>query len=277
MARDSEWREHVGLGKSIDVGGVRTFYVDLGEGSPLMLLHGWASSSFTWRRNYSALAERFRVIAVDLPGFGLSERLESGYEPSRVTEHLLRFAEALGIERFSTVGLSMGGVIAAQVALTRPETVSKLVLVNPAFGVRGPKWASHLRRAARRRPVSSLLRALLINRYVVKRVLSGAVWVKEIVNDETVTGYYMSIKGSGRTLLDAFDVIRGFDPAALESLKVPTLFVLGERDSLVPCEGNLELAGRIGAEVVLVRDAGHLVQEERPDDFNAAVIGFLSR
>lgn len=265
------------LGKSIDVGGIRTFCVDLGEGSPVLLLHGWASSSFAWRRNYRALAERFRVIAVDLPGFGLSERLKSGYGLSQVTEHLLSFAEALKIERFSLVGLSMGGVIAAQIALTRPDRVGKLVLVNPAFGVGRAGRARLMGTVARRRPVASLLRALLVNRYTVRRVLRDAVWDEEVVNDEAVTGYYESIRSSGRTLLDAFEVIRGFDPTALESLRVPTLFMLGERDNLVPCVGNLELARRIGSEVLLVRDAGHLVQEERPEAFNAAVMDFLSR
>ncbi|MDW8041756.1 MAG: alpha/beta hydrolase [Nitrososphaerota archaeon] len=276
MTYDKEWREHVAHGKHVDVNGIRTFCVDIGRGSPVLLIHGWGSSSFTWRKNYSSLAEGFRVIAVDLPGFGLSERLREGCRLPWVTEHLLKLAEVLGLGSLSVVGLSMGGVIASHLAATHPERVRELVLVNPSLRLRQIGRRPPSGRLIRSGPVAALLAAVLVNRYFVRRALRNAVWFKEVVDEEMVTGYYMSVKESGRTLLEAFDIIAGFDLKTLETLKVPTLFILGERDRLVPAEANAELAGRMGSAVRTIPDAGHLVHEERPEMFNSVLKEYLS-
>ncbi|MCS7095354.1 MAG: alpha/beta hydrolase [Thaumarchaeota archaeon] len=277
MTYDKEWREHVAHGKHVDVNGIRTFCVDIGRGSAVLLIHGWGSSSFTWRKNYSSLAEGFRVIAVDLPGFGLSERLKEGLRLSSVTEHLLKLAEVLGLGSLSVVGLSMGGVIASHLAATHPEWVRELVLVNPSLRLRQTGRGPPSSRLIRSGPVAALLAAVLVNRYFVRRVLRNAVWVKDVVDEEMVTGYYMSVKESGRTLLEAFDIIASFDLKTFETLKVPTLFILGERDRLVPTEANAELAGRMGSDVSTIPDAGHLVHEERPEMFNSVLKEYLSR
>lgn len=71
------WPEHVKQGIKAVVDGVEVFYVENGVGEPVVLIHGWASSSYSWRRNIPALAEHFRVIALDLPGFGLSQSFQT--------------------------------------------------------------------------------------------------------------------------------------------------------------------------------------------------------
>ena len=88
------WSEHVASGKKAGVGGLEVFYVDRGAGDAVVLVHGWASSSFSWRRVIPHLSQRFRVIALDLPGFGLSQRLPGGLDLEPVRDCLLYTSDA---------------------------------------------------------------------------------------------------------------------------------------------------------------------------------------
>ena len=105
---------------------------DVGTGPPLILLHGLAGSARWWARNIPALSRSFRVIAIDLPGFGASPRGHR-LELDGVVDQLVGTMDALGIDRASVIGHSMGGLIAGGLAADRPERVERLVLVDAAF------------------------------------------------------------------------------------------------------------------------------------------------
>ena len=124
----------IGAGRTVEVDGVATFYHEAGEGEAVILVHGagpGASGLSNWSRNIEPLARRFRVLTIDLPGFGRSAKLPI---PSRFFEyyglHLGRFLDTLGIGRAHLVGNSLGGGASMMLALRRPEKVGKMVLMG---------------------------------------------------------------------------------------------------------------------------------------------------
>ncbi|MCS7145720.1 MAG: alpha/beta fold hydrolase [Nitrososphaerota archaeon] len=271
------WRGHLALGKSVYVGGRAVFCVDLGEGESVLLIHGWASSSFSWLRNYRELSRSFRVVAVDLPGFGLSEPLPGGLRLEPLVEHLRGFLEALGVGRVSLVGHSMGGAVAASFASRYADIVERVALINPALSAAGRGPREGFTKLARKRMVARILAPFLLRRGFVRKALLSSVWRKEAIDDEIVTGFYFSIKNSGTTLIEASRILESFHPKFLEELRAPALFILGERDEWVPVKMNIELAEKIGAEVFVVPDAGHIPQLENPKLVNEKLRDFLSR
>ena len=129
----SLWTETLGGElRFVSAAGVRTRCLRLGDGADLVLLHGRGGHLETFARNVGPLSKRYRVCAFDLAGHGLSEPMSGDYTVGRLAEHVDAVLEALGIERAHFVGQSLGGWIAAWLAITRPGRVERLILIEPA-------------------------------------------------------------------------------------------------------------------------------------------------
>src|SRR5687767_14935498 len=115
----------------LDVRGVRTHVREAGSGPPLLLLHG-AGGAGPWRPYQDMLATEFRVIVPDHPGWGLSDRPDWVESMDDLVYHYLDFLETIGIERANVVGQSLGGWLAAELAVAHPEIVERMVLIDPA-------------------------------------------------------------------------------------------------------------------------------------------------
>ena len=116
-----------------DVNGTRIYYVQAGRGEPVVLIHGLNASTFSFRYIIPELAQHYRVVALDLQGFGYSARpAGADYSLTAQAELVRRAMERLGIERATVVGHSMGGAVAMRLAVRSPERVVRLVLVNSA-------------------------------------------------------------------------------------------------------------------------------------------------
>lgn len=269
------WSEHVTNGSRITVDDVDIFYVERGVGQPVVFIHGWAASSFSWRKTLPTVSQHFRALALDLPGFGLSKRPPAGISLSTVTDILLKALDKLGAERFSLVGHSLGGAISAYMAANLPDKVEKLVLVNPSLLGADSGRRPLAMELARKRVFNTLITRLLVRKYFIKRVLRDLFVDKSALDDETVEGYYESVKRSGPVLVEAGNIWREFRTEYVDMIKCPKLFVLGEMDNVVPFRKNLELAQKIGAEVHVEPNAGHIVHEERVESFNNVILRFL--
>jgi pimeloyl-ACP methyl ester carboxylesterase len=129
----------------VEANGIRVHYVRHGEGSPLVLLHGWPEFWRTWRKNIPVLAENFDVVAPDLRGFGDTEKLGLPDPPSRLlgdlVEDLRGLADALGFERFGVVSHDVGAYVAQGFVRKHPERLSGLFFFNCPYPGIGKRWA----------------------------------------------------------------------------------------------------------------------------------------
>jgi pimeloyl-ACP methyl ester carboxylesterase len=271
------WETHLRTGSLKEVNGLETFYVSMGSGPAVLLIHGWAASSFTWRKVYGPLSARFHVVAVDLPGFGNSQPLPGGLSLDGVGTHITALMDALAVERFAVVGHSMGGVVASYLAAAYPERVWATVLAAPGFMTFSRGRRPFYVELARRRAVGRLLAGFLVNRRFVGRALRNACQRKEVVDDEMVEGYLLSIKKNPATLLEAFNITEGFSLEMLERVKSPVLMVWGSDDRWVPISVGYEVSEKRGWSVVVVDGTGHLPHEEKPEEFESIVRGFLTQ
>jgi len=251
------------------VNGVRLACRVEGQGPPLLLLHGLGGSQDDWRRQVPAFAQRYRVIVPDLRGFGDSERRE----PFTVQQHARDVAAllgALGIPRAHVVGLSMGGAVAMELALSDPARVAGLVLANtaPGFELRG--WQR------RYMAFSRFLLALLFGVGGVARLFSRAVFPaphqerlrRRLLERASHTSRWVYL-ASLRSL------IRWHAEDRLPALRAPTLVIGAEHDYTDIHEKRRWAAKVPGARVVMLPGSRHRSELDAPAAFNDAVGRFL--
>lgn len=273
----------------VDINGVTVHYKEAGQGdTALLLLHGFASSTYSWREVMEPLAEDAHVVAFDRPAFGLTERPMPGDFPDGVNPYTadaqvdltVGLMDALGIERGVLVGNSAGGTIATYTALRYPERVQALVLVDAAIyeGGGSPGWI---------RPLLTTPQARRIGPLLVRNIrdwgyqFGQSAWHDPArFTDEIWANYSKPLQAENwdRALWELTQASRplGLDQR-LEELAVPVLVITGDDDRIVPTEQSIRLAGEIpGAELVVIPNCGHVPQEECPDAFLAAMAEFLA-
>jgi pimeloyl-ACP methyl ester carboxylesterase len=280
--RETDWSREL---KRADIAGIPVNYVDVGSGDrePVVLVHGLGGQWQNWLENIPRLAQERRVVAMDLPGSGLTPEPEDeeisipGY--GRCVNAL---CDKLGLGKVHLVGNSMGGFIAAEVAIQFPERVARLVLVSAAglssaetlqapiltFGRVATALATNTVAQYRKlasRPITRHASLFLVARH--PRLLKA---------DLAYEGFF---KGAGKP---------GFDGALRASLeydfrdrlpevKVPTLIVWGEKDSIIPVRDADEYERLIDdSRKVVMRDTGHIPMAERPNAFNDVLVEFLA-
>jgi pimeloyl-ACP methyl ester carboxylesterase len=264
------------VARYITIDSTRIRYVDTGRGPTVVLIHGLAASIYSWRHTILPVAQSgFRVIAFDNRGFGFSSKPSHGYSNQEYIELLFGLLDSLGVSEAVLVGHSMGGAIAAEAALDRPDRVRGLALVDAAgLNVR---WPFMLRVA--HWPIVGVLFDRLRGRSATAGILKALYGVPSRVSAEQVDQYYAPIAepGFGRSLRGVLGQFR-FDALTdrLGDLSTPTLVMWGTADRLIPLAVGEAMADRIpGALLVRFPDAGHAVPEETPEAFNQALIGFL--
>ena len=260
----------------LEVDGTRIRYIDVGRGAPVVFLHGLGASMYAWRRNLATVAAAgFRVIAFDNRGFGLSDKPAAPYDNAAYARLAIALMDSLRLTDAVLVGHSMGGAIAAQVAIEYPARVRGLVLVGSAgLGAREPL----LFRVARW-PVLGPAALALRGRGFTARLLRSAYFDPGKVTEADVDQYYAPVAQPeyGRALRG---VLQQFRFTALEGrldrIAAPTLVLWGEEDRWVPTGlGRALAAGITRSAFVSVPHAGHSVQEEAPDEVNHLFIRFL--
>jgi pimeloyl-ACP methyl ester carboxylesterase len=245
-----------------------------------VLIHGFTGSTFTWRDTLPALAATHRVVALDLPGFGFSDRNpQLTYTPDAHARRVVRLMDELGIQRATLVGHSMGGGVAERVAAAHPERVERLVLVAAVDASERPDWQ---RRSARTMELvlfgaGLVFRSPWLARRTVRRVV-GAMAPDEYASDDVIDGYLSPLLRAGtvKCVRLLFEQTREQPPCDLGAIAAPALIISGELDRDVPATVGERLAGRIpGARHIVQPLSGHLLAEEKPELFLEAVLGFL--
>jgi pimeloyl-ACP methyl ester carboxylesterase len=276
---DIDWQQHL---HSIVVHGARVNYVEIGEGSPVVLIHGLSGCWQNWLENIPHLARRHRVIALDLAGFGESELPQEEISIPGYGRFVDAFLGEIGVERGALIGNSMGGFIAAETAISHPSRVDKLVLVSAAGLMRvGHRREAALGRAARMfHPAAAAVlarRESLIKRPGLRRrILYGVVRYPHRIEPELI---YEVASGAGKPgFMAALEAIVKYDfRERLTEISVPTLIVWGSKDRIVPVAGAYEYEELIpDSRRVIFEQTGHLAMVERPARFNQLVEEFLN-
>jgi pimeloyl-ACP methyl ester carboxylesterase len=279
--RGIDWQAEL---RTVQLGADRLSYVDLGSGDrTVLLVHGLGGNLTAWLENLPALAARYRVIAVDLPGFGHSPPAGDGISIPGYARTLERFCDALGVNSAVLAGSSLGGWVAAELTLRTPALVEALVLVDAAgivptlrerwkarammeTAALGAPFAPRFRRALASRP---RLRAMAL-RYTIDRPAAlAADLVYMALPAVPDPGFVPAFIAARRSWSDGWC-------DRLTEVQCPTLIVWGARDALLPLRHAREYARLIRpSRLVVIDEAGHLPMLEQPALFNRAVLEFI--
>lgn len=268
----------VGVSKYVDVRGVRTHYHDAGTGDPVLLLHGsgpGVSAWANWRLTLPVLAERFRVLAADIVGFGHTERpADVRYSLRTWTDHVWGFADAMGLERFSVIGNSLGGRISLEMAADRPERIARMVLMgSPGVGMTATEGLTGVRAYE---PSHDNMRTLLKTWFVVDPDLI----TEDLVRDryeasvapgahEAYTAMFNDPRHAGGQLGITEEQVRAITP--------PALLVHGREDRVIPAGISWTMVHLLpNADLHVFARCGHWTQIERADEFNTVVGDYLA-
>lgn len=252
-----------------------------GAGDPVVLIHGFGGSTYSWRETFPRLQESFDLLAVDLNGFGYTQRPRAAqdYSLAGQVELVLRLLDHLHIDRAHFVGHSYGGGVVLSLARSHPQRVQSLVLVDaapPGGAAPGQTWI---------RLFAPLVLWYTENFALTPKAIGDAlrsvVYVDAIVTSEMIDQYLRRLRIAG--FRDAFYGLtaarnRSLTDEDLATLDRPALVIWGRHDSVVPLRTGQELSRKLPhATWVVIEQAGHLPMEEQPDAFAAALRDFLAR
>jgi pimeloyl-ACP methyl ester carboxylesterase len=277
-----DWRAHQ---RWVSVHGRPVNTIELGVGEPVLFIHGLGGSWPNWLEQLPVLGAGRRAIALDLPGFGASPMPAASISIPHYAEIVAGVMDALEIPSAAIVGNSMGGEISAELAITDPDRVQRLVLVSPA-GVSTASVAKRLPAIRRAHPaVHAFTQWMGANAdQVVRRPRARAAALRAVAaQPQNIAPEFAAeqLRGMGKPgFLPALEAIAAHSQTLRERLPAigcPTLVVWGDKDPVVPVRDAEVFAGQIpGARKVVWEQTGHVAMFERADEFNALLESFLS-
>ena len=276
---DRDWSAAQGPGRTVEVDGVTLHYIEKalpigGHVPAIVMVHGFGGHTYSYRYQLEDLGQDYRCIAIDLKGFGYSERPETGdYSLSEQARLVLGAMDRLGIERATLIGHSMGGEVVMRMAEMAPERVDKLIL---AATVPGKK--------VRLAPRIGAMRPLMVP---LARFTAWSSWRRLFYDPskldiEAIRAAYTRparIHGSLNTVWQMWDDVRHNDePIDHSRITMPVLILWAERERILPLPGSSLrwLQKRLpNATTVHIPRTGHMLLEEQPAAATDAIRGFL--
>ena len=270
----------------INVNGIRTRYWTAGDKGPaLLLIHGFGASVEIWQHNIEPLAKFYKVYAIDLVGFGRTEKHEGPYTPSFMVDFINDALTVLNLEKVTLIGLSMGGGLSILYTLRFPHKVDKLVLVDSA-GL-GKEVIFSMR----------LMSLPFLGEFVTKpsRKMAYLFFKPAVLNPNQLKGqftdiYYelFSLPGAQTAMLkvirsgcNIFGIKKDVLNETLMNLHritSPTLIIWGRQDAILPLKQAYYAKEKISnSKLHIIEQCGHMPNFEKPDEFNQVVLDFLSR
>jgi 4,5:9,10-diseco-3-hydroxy-5,9,17-trioxoandrosta-1(10),2-diene-4-oate hydrolase len=261
----------MGIGRRVDLGDASMVIDDhAGDGTPILLLHGWLRNRHSWRGFAPVLARHTRVIVPDLPGFGASDIPTARYDVGFFVDAVRKLLDRIGVARVRVVGHGLGGAIALALAIDHPEHVERVVVASPS-------WTQNVLLGLRARwltsgPWGRVAFELGLSRGRVRRMLETRHFQEaELVDDALLDAVWAPLLRSRSRLAAWRSLATDLDPGLTERvarLTVPTVAVWGYNDRVHP----LDLARRLEAaapavKLTMIPNCGHAVHETRPRSF----------
>ncbi len=270
------------LGQFFNVDGLRTHVVVRGEGSPVILVHGLASYVYSWRHNLNELAKSHRVYALDLPGFGFSDKPSNhDYSLGAQAEFIKSFMDLMKIPQASFAGNSMGGGVVLEMAMRHPERVKGIIIIG-SVGVRKEQFAPWMRKMT-----STIMRSgfagLIVPGPRRMRWLMGQLYHdRSKILPQDVEAYLLPLqtpefKRALSSMLATLH-LKLSNTERLTQIDHPTLILWGEEDRVMSKDIAFHFKNSLRqAQLVIVPNAGHSLIQERPEVANQHMLSFLEQ
>lgn len=261
-------RQQAGLSsREVEVNGLAIHYYEGGpaDGETLLMIHGFGANRDNWLRFARYFTHRYRVLALDLPGFGESSRPDASYDVASQVERLRDFAKTLKVEQLHLIGNSMGGHIAALYAARHPEEVASVALLNNS-GVNAPRKSEMILRLERGEPnplvarnaeeFDELMNFVFVTPPPLPDSLKRYFAAQSVANREHYERVFVQLRGNYVPL----------EPE-LPNIQAPTLLLWGDKDRVLDVS-SIEVMKPLlrKPSVVLMKDCGHAPMIERPEE-----------
>lgn len=267
------------------VNGQSIAYVDQGQGFPLILIHGFGGSIWNWEHQQQALSQSFRVITLDLLGSGLSAKPDIPYTPDTLLTFFCAFMDTLGLKQAVLIGNSMGAGLAIGMALTNPDRVAALILLDgfPA-DIQNSLGSDQYKGFLEQRPPLWLAQVgnWMAGRWLTRHLLEEIIHDPTLITPMVLERSFQNRRAPGvlNALFSMADQLPKWErdfSQRLSSISHPTLILWGEEDKVFPLPVGRTLHETISGSVFsLVPESGHMPQWENPTIVNRAILEFLS-
>lgn len=259
---------------TVKLNNIRLHYDTFGEGDPLLLIMGLLVDHSGWKKQIEYFRDKYKVVVFDNRGTGLSDKPITPYTTGQMAGDAFGLLCHLGIARAHVVGISMGGMIAQELAIRSSEMVKKLVIAN-SYAKPLPVIKDFVRKNYSSKTIKNLTADGTAD-FFLKKVLS-----KEFIEKNPEI-----MQGMKENYLKTFSKIGFINQLAatqmhntssrLSSIKAPTLILCGEKDDLIPPEASKRLSDRISGSVLkTIKGGSHAMNWEQADQFNKAIESFL--
>ncbi|XLY89470.1 alpha/beta fold hydrolase [Ectopseudomonas mendocina] len=253
-----------------DNDGCQLHYEDYGHGAPLLLVHGLGSSTRDWEYQIPALAQHYRVIALDVRGHGRSDKPRGAYRIADFADDVAALIEYLQLPSVHLVGISMGGMIGFQLGVDRPELLRSLTIVNSGPEVKAKSPGDWLE-IAKRWTLSRLLSLETIAKALAKLLFPKPEQAE--LRRKVEERWPQNDK---RAYLASLDAIIGWGVRErLQRITCPTLVISADRD-YTPVERKREYVAEMpNARLLVIENSRHATPLDQPERFNSALLAFL--
>ncbi|HEY3422833.1 MAG TPA: alpha/beta hydrolase [Methanocellaceae archaeon] len=264
--------------ETVKVNGINVCYELQGRGEVVLFLHGMGFSHDMWGNAVKAASKYYTTCALDLPGFGDSDKPESNYGIPFYVSFIKDFMNATGIDNAAIVGVSMGGAIAAGFAAKNPGRVSRLVLTSPIGltplynGLPGLPLVS-----------SSMYLFMSRSKELFKHFAEGMFYKKDVIPHDILWQEWARMKHPSyrAALVKNAKNLSLVDPvyeASIRSIRAPTLIIWGRNDMIVPLSDAYRYRDQIqSSELAIIEKCGHVPPMEQADEFNRVFMTFVGR
>ncbi|HEY8739036.1 MAG TPA: alpha/beta hydrolase [Candidatus Dormibacteraeota bacterium] len=270
----------MGTVRHVRVAGRETRYLEVGEGAPILLVHGWIGSAENFHKWIPALEGRRKMIIPDLPGFGETPALTGEHSIAAMAAFLEAFAAAVDLQMYDLGGLCLGATVALELAGRDPQRIRQLVLHTPIYSRRALSASFKLQTAlATNRLIFGAASALSRNRLVSDLYKRSFVEGPNVDPYDAHVNFVNQVRATPRAAREWLgDAMRQDYTQWLLEWEQPVLMVVAEDDSILDMRAMQRLTERMQtAEVVIVPEAGHGWTETLIKAQAAAISGFLSR
>lgn len=251
-----------------------------GGGRDIFLLHGFASSTYTWEEVIPYLTgQGYHVWALDMKGFGWSDKpKDAKYDTVTLMEEVNRFMDVMGLKDVVFAGNSLGGAVAVLMALEHPDKTDRIILIDSAgYPIKKPLV---IRMA--KIPFAAEITKLFFGRCIVKSTLKEVFYNDEMVTEEKIDAYFRRMSTENAVYAQTA-LARSLDFAALSSytkripdIKNRTLIIWGENDGWIPLESGYKFSKDLSnSTLVILPECGHIPQEEKPEQTAKSMIDFI--